>query len=76
MLVTLWDYRVKNDMRNSDLELSTKGLVVILFIPNKIISFIKWCEWFKCPSQQKIYTRHTVITNALSRKRIEFLINH
>ena len=53
MLVTLWDYRVKNDMRNSDLELSTKGLVVILFIPNKIISFIKWCEWFKCPSQQK-----------------------
>ena len=40
MLVTLWDYRVKNEMRTSDLELSTKGLVVITFIPNKIISFI------------------------------------
>ena len=53
MLVTLWDYRVKNDMRNSDLELSTKGLVVILVIPNKIISFIKWSEWSKYPSQQK-----------------------
>ena len=53
MLVTLWDYRVKNDMRTSDLELSTKGLAVILFIPNKIISFIKWCEWSKYPSQQK-----------------------
>ena len=75
MLVTLWDYRVKNDMMTSDLELSTKGSVVILVIPNKIISFIKWYEWFKCPSNKNL-TRHTVITNALSRKRIEFLINH
>ena len=58
MLVTLWDYRVKNDMMTSDLELSTKGLVVILVIPNKIISFIKWYEWFKCPSNKNLHSSH------------------